>query len=398
MKKNNIFFIIFFLFQLISYFLLVKNNLLRLDRILYSSPDSISYRATSDWILGLSKDSSSFVYRPFFYPLLLGLRHLFTNYSIWILQIIMLISSSIFVYKAIVNKYSNRLFGFIGYMLMTTNITLLFLTTHALTEITSTFLVSVWVYIFSMSRWDRMQNKDYFLVLLLSTLTVTKPVFSIMLYVSIFLLCIKSIILKRVNYKSLVILLFCLLPVIVQSTMMKNTFNTWEISRIGSYTVRAYLISRAYALENNLGDNLIVANKIVGKMNDKQLYGYIGAHFPTIVKIYIRSTFMWNILERTNFSKSKTILDISQFINYLYFFIHLIMGLFSCIYLFTKKINLRDKAQYVILYIFFLTIVLSAGISFWQGDRLVVISLPIWIVAYSLILIKWRYIFPALSK
>jgi len=384
MKKEIL---IFFLFLLSFYIIIIFNDVLHLNDVIFSSPDSRSYKEVSDWIFGLSHIYFSLIYRPFFYPLLLGIRNVITNYGFWLLQAVFFYFSGFLIYKAIVRLCNSKFLAYVAVAILLTNLTLIKLTLHALTEITSLFLISLWIYLFSKNNRNS-SHTDFLLVFILALLTVTRPVFSVMLSVYSAIIFAKQIRFNRMSRRTLIIFMLCFLPIIIQLLLMKSVFNRWELSRIGDYTVRAYLISKVYSVDNKLNDDLVSTNRIIEKMDNDRLFSYTIRHLPSIIKIYFRSLINWNMLEGSNFTKDRSMFLYSRVTNYVYFIIHMVAGLYSVIIFRFAKLGNEMKYKYTILYLFFLTILLSSGISFWQGDRLVVTSIPLWVTAYAIIFSK----------
>ena len=78
-------------------------------------------------------------------------------------------------------------------------------------------------------------------------------------------------------------------------------------------------------------------------------------------------------------------------VNTIYFLIHL---LFNLPLIFTLIFAFITKERVVVNFILILTmllyfILLTSGISYMQGDRLVLPSLPIWVILYITIVYYW---------
>lgn len=373
-----------FIISLFLYFLIARDNIVRLNDVLFSSPDAVSYGQVSNWLFRKSADYSNLAVRPFLYPLFLGLRYVFSGYGIWFIQAVLFFVSAWLTYKAVFAFTGRKILAILSYLFIITNISLQLLTTHALTEIFSLFLVSVWIYVFGKTKKTGYRN-GFLLLFLLSLLTVVRPVFIVGLLLYSFYYIGWCLSQKRLDQRKIGIIILCLAPVLIQMVLMKAYFNSWQVSNISSYTLKNYLVSRVYALNNNLPSDLSGANKAVSAWSDTRVYAYMLSQLPMTIKTYVRSIIDWNLLERTNFSKNPLVLDISQIENNLYMLLHVLFGIGIVFVMKSKSMKSCVKKNILVLYAFSSVIILTSGISFWQGDRLVVTALPLWLTAYALV-------------
>ena len=189
----NIFTIIFYVVLSLLLELNINNS------ILYSTTDAKEYLDVANWFVG-GEATYGLSIRPFLYPLVIMVTTSIGNYGIWIAQILMWLLTINFVFYTIKSFSKNIIFPYIGALIIISNLSLITLTFHALTEIITTFLLSIFCY--CIVKKHRTMNKLKFIhsvVLFLTLLTVVKPVF----------------------YIPLLFVIFIILPVFI----IRNTFN-----------------------------------------------------------------------------------------------------------------------------------------------------------------------------
>ena len=365
------------------------------DKIMFSTVDSLTYWATGQEFYKFSEKGFSEL-RPFLYPLILVFIHKISGiFGIWIMQLIFWIISINLLFLSIKQMTNNRILSFIGSLILALNISYIVLTVHALTEITTIVLLSALIYFISCNV-TKVNTLKFFhgSLFILVLLAVVKPVFFvpvvIMLIIVLPFFYLKKYIQKP---KSLITLLFIIVPLLFQITMMKAKYNTFSFSNIGSKTISAYLLAQGVQQNNTI--DLDSARAITLKYSPEEVFSYIVNNKVLYIKIYFQN-FKNNIkalpcfIFYPNSFWSTEIVSYMEFINTFYYYIHIVFVVPVLVFIYfafrrKQKLNFYLVplviASFLTYYILFIS-----PISFGEGDRLVIISLPVWIFLYSLIL------------
>lgn len=399
-QKNE--YTIIFLILFSTYFFIVLsfsylNNLN--DTMFWSSSDSISYRAVGNWLFGI-EDTEFTIIRPFFYPLILNLSRSFASiYGIWCYQFLLWISSGLLLYYSIKTITNNIILSVIGVFIFAGNLTLLLLTLHALTEVTVTFLLTILIVLLLNKQKYEVDKYWSLVIFIVSLLTVTKPVYIALLFIvltyrmPVFILNIGN---QKDKLKLLVYIALALCPVLIQLCIMKVKHDQFSISRIGTITGKRYYFAKVYGDANNM--TVRQARKHTNLFDQKDMLKYLLIHYKTSLRAYLsilKSNF-WTGSNFINYPNKHTGLSIYMIItNKMYIFFHLLMTpilLRVSAILFNKK-QWADLETILCLMIPMYIIILTSGITFWQGDRIILPSLPLWLVLYSVALSRyWRFI------
>ena len=390
-RKRDYFFVAIVLFTI--YFLIVISfDYLHLNETMFWAPDSLTYRAVGNWIFGIENTEKT-ISRPFFYPLMLNLSRSFGGiYGIWIYQFLIWLLSGILLYHSIKKATNNIKLSIIGILIFSSNLTLMFLTLHALTEVTVTFLLTLLIYVYCIKKSYKVTHFWFLIIFIISLLTVTKPVYIYLLY-SVLLYRIIVLILNftKSRYKLILVIytVLSLSPVIVQFSIMKVKHNEFIISKIGFYTAQDYYLPNVYSEVNNV--NIDEARKHVSSFNGNEMVKYLITHYKASIYTYFKDI-VENFLKGSGFTdlphKQTLLTTYMKIINKVYFLIHVLMIL-PCIIVLRSLVKKRDWDNLEIvlfLVVVFIIIIFSSGVTFGQGDRILLPSLPIWITLYSLVL------------
>jgi hypothetical protein len=355
--------------------------------------DSYTYLNVADWLFqGKNIESawSSIANRPIFYPIILGISESIGPCFIIIMQSLLWLLTVLNVYKILNTRIKSRfqkLFLIIAFITLISPIAISF---SVLTETVSIYLLST-AAIFLNRFYFESKSKYMFLSLLfLSLLAITKPSG---LYIYAFAL-LYFIILKRFRLKSILISLLSAAPIIIQVVLIFSIFGAARISFISAFTFDQYLLTRVDALlqeksitqvrtENNRF-NSIMKDKSYRYLSDysglikRELLRYVKEEPVTVLKAYIYSL-MDNIFSGSDFvetnKRNPFFYFITFFQNCIFVFtacigIIIILGFQVLLYFktkrlcFLKKYILENFLVFTIIYI-----ILTSGISYWQGDR-----------------------------
>lgn len=389
-KKYKDFILLNYIILVIYFIVFVYMNLEINDGHMFSTVDSYTYRSTSMEFYKLTEKGFSEL-RPFLYPLIiLTVGNLFGVYGIWILQFIFWLLSVNFLFAALKTITAKKWLGWLGALYMAFNVSYIVLTTDALTESFSIFLISILIYFISKNlsqiRTARVFNG---VILILVLLCVTKPIFYVHI-MFLLLIVFPFFYLKRFveKPKSFIMLLLCLLPLVYQVAMMKLKYNTFSVSNIDTDSFRAYLMAQGVEHNNNI--SLEEARAITRQMSTGEVLSYLTDNLGVYTKIYL--TNLYNaihslpcfIMYPNSYYQSEVIYYM-QFVNGIYFYTHLVFIPIVLIFIFLcfRSSDLKEYLFPIILFsMLSYYILLMTGFSFNEGDRHGIISLPLWIFIY----------------
>lgn len=401
MKKDFNFFILFNLSIIAYYFFVFSQLNIGLNHeILFSTPDSQSYLHVAKWIEGVPTSWTED--RPIFYPLIIFLcSKISLVYCLWFFQFLCWLFSVNFIFYSIKELTNNRYFTIIGTLVFLSNLSLIALTMHALTEIVTTFLLA-WMMYFTIVQMKNRKELFFIhgIILFLSVLTVIKPVFYIPLLGVLFVV-IPLFYLKK-YLKSPIKIIFLILifsPVFVQFTIMKTNHNSITISKISTKTLDRYFIAQGIQKIKGIDrpSSIIEAESLTSPEiielinNNKSLYFY---SFLSNLKENLKAkpTYLEYPTEFRHARFSKFMTNI----NSVYYYLHISMIFLSIILLYTilKQKTYKELVLFLIMFGLLFYYIFATGISFSQGDRLVIPSISVWICFYSFVLYKlYSYLF-----
>jgi len=379
---------------IVFYFAIFSNLKAGLSKeIMFASPDSQSYMDVANWIED-GTESNSISIRPVLFPLLL----LFTSkiggiYGIWLMQFLFWILTANLIFLTIKKLTQNIYFSSAGTLLFITNLSLISVTLHALTEVTTAFLLSYFTFFIAHNLHQTKSLKFIHTILfLLVILTLIKPVFYLPLLFTI-LIPLPIFYFKKYkeNPKKMANLILILLPLFIQIGIIKIKYDEFKVSKIASITLTDYLLTQG--IEIIEGKNYETANKKANSLSPSEQKKYILQNSSDYIEIFFSnvksnitafSTFLIYPIGYENISMAKYMIEMNSY----YFLFHQIF-IFLTIILFLLFIQRKEYEKLLILFVFSaLTAfyILTTGISTYQGDRLVLSSISIWIPLYAFIL------------
>lgn len=381
------------LLVIIFYFFIYKNLHFQLsEKIMFSTPDSNSYLNVSEWI-NTGKISNSIIIRPFLFPLILFICLKIGYLTIWYFNLILWIISYNLIYLTVINITKNKKYAVLSTLIFVTNISLITISFHALTELTATFLISLFCYILVKSRFTENKIKLFhFLIITLIILSLIKPVFIYFtIFFGLFMLIKGYLNIYFHKPKLLFLLILITSPLILQISINKTLFNTFSISKIGNQTITDYFLSDGiiHLKKKNRNDarkiarNMNKNEKIELLMNNKFLYFKI---FKNNVIENIRSSS--NFLNYPKGSINPKMYNYMTTLNKLYFKLHLSFAFLVPISIILMLKNKKKELLFIttIMYSIIVFILFTSGVSNRQGDRLVLPSIGCWTALYSSVL------------
>jgi hypothetical protein len=372
------------------------------SEIMFSTPDARSYKDVADWIL-FHTESESVSIRPILYPLLiLTSNSLGGIYGIWFLQFTFWLLSIHFTFLAVKHITKSNAYAFAGSIFLISNLSLIALTLHGLTEITTVFLLSILILYIARKKDEYLSPKFFNIcTLLLVILTLVKPTFYLPLLALLFIafpfIYLRKFIKKPSHFLKLALIL---LPLIVQLSIIKTKYGELKVSLIGSITLREYILPQG--IEKIEGISFDEARIKSREFSQKEQLAYMANHFPTYLNL-----FFTNI--KDNLKGSPTFLlypegyenqGLAKYeskYNKAYFILAIILTALTIpiLIILYKHRSFPPLVFLLIAFALWLYYILVTGISFWQGDRLTLPSLvilasvfPVVIFHYFEILIK----------
>jgi len=377
----NLIAILFYIFFAVKF-----NYLDKLESTIWSVPLTEGYRNVADYLFDGLQGSPPYAseYRPFLYPLILGSCRYFSNnaYAVWFMQFIFWILSLNLTALSVRGLTKRRLFIIITFVIFAANISIIALTFKAVTVTTIIFLLSLWIFLFMKYDISNLGLTSVFLLtFVLSLLAVIKPVFQ--LHLLLFLLYVFFKHIRRL--KIYPVILIALIPVIMQLSFMVAVHNVFSLSTISEITFKRYLAAKVYAIvEHNSLDSKSIdqARSKTHNSDYWKLFKYFYKHPYHASVAYLQNVIIENMLVPSHFAGD--LMDFTRKTNTFFFYLHFIFFPLLIYTLFAARNDLSFKM--VFLYVFFMLIIITAGISFWQGDRLTIVSLPLWLIVYTYVL------------
>lgn len=370
--------------------------------VMFSTPDSLSYLDVTNWFI-TGVDNINITRRPFLYPLFL----LFTYktggvYLLYFIQMILWVLTINFSFLTMKKLTNNYLFSWLTALILVSNLSLIALTFHGLTEIPTAFVLSAFI-LFIVNNKHRLKDVYFFqgALLFLVILTVLKPVFSLpLLGFLVFVFPIFYLKKYLITPKLFLSLLLILLPVLFQITLVKIKSGEMKVSTIGAHTLEMYFVTQGIERLDSLSNKDAYAkSKSLGKEGQKEFlmknkYVYWGLFKNNVIdNIKSYPTFLNypKICSKPSWSEfaekwNRHSYTIHKLFSFILFPIVLLFYLIRKDY--ENLVLVFSLAALLIYYI------VATGISFYQGDRLVLPSIAIWACLYPFI----AYVFIDLVK
>lgn len=356
------------------------------------TPDSKEYLQTAYEFFDLSAIGFSET-RPFLFPLLLKLIYsIGGHWLVWILQLFLWIISVNLLFFALKKMLKNIFLCWIGSIVYVANLSLLALTFHGLTEVTTAFLLCILIYQVSSSLDSIFHpialTKIYFTFVLL---TLVKPLFFIPTLILLTILLTVYLRNRLFTKRKTSFLLLASVPLIFQLTIMKVKYDDVTVSKISSLTFERYFFTQGIELKEKCSRK--EALEIAHTMDNSQMQDYVVNNFSTYSEVYT-SNLSINLngypqyLDMYPNYKNKQLINFmisyNSWIDWLFYKFLIILGVFSAIALFKNQFYTHLGIVAIALLYYFC--VFSSAISSYQGDRLIVFVLPLGIVFYLYLL------------
>jgi hypothetical protein len=380
-----------------------KVNIDQPARYFWWANDSRSYRDVGEWLFGRS-NITSIDHRPWLYPLMIGLaRTLFAGNAesvLWVSQFLMWLGSGLLIYLSLQNTTRSTILAMLGAGFFFSHPSPLILTFHGMTETLNILLISGFCWVLT----TVLQNRIYYALLLIALATVTKPIYLLFLILLVIYIIVKeqrsatqwlsspkgvskpgAMDSQTSKFRQVGLVTLLLLPIWIQLLLSFVATGKPTISNIGGYTFKNYLVADVYLRTE--GTEWRETMALIEDWNLRQQLTYLWDH-QRMTLLTIRSHLIdSNLLTGSFFTlgAGNRMKEFAINMNAFAAYIHLLMLPFVLYYLFSSKYR-ENKETIALLYLCFVLQFLTSGISTGQEDRLLITSLPLWIVAYLLVL------------
>lgn len=392
LKKYSDVYVLNYVLLIIYYFFFNSLDIEIESGIMFTTYDSTTYVHTSNEFYKFSETGFS-NFRPFLFPLiLLVVLNTIGVTGLWLMQVVFWFVAINLLYFSIKKTTKNKIVAYFGALVMATNFSFLGLTMQCLTEVTTILLVSILLYSI-VTHIATVRSLTFFhrILILFVLLTVIKPVFYIPLLVLLFVVLPFFYFKKYVKApRKILVLLLLLLPLFFQLTLMKAKYNVFTVSLISSETFRNYLF--AQGVKQNDNSTLEDARKKAVAFTSSEVNAYLFENKSLYVSLYFQN--LKNNLNGfsgfligprgfiyTGWAKYMVI------INSVYYYLHVLFVLplmFLLYYLLKRKRDWQSFSVLLIPLLIVYYIFITSPVSFNEGDRLVITTLPLWIFVYVL--------------
>lgn len=369
----------------------ITADLLPRNELTFVTSDAVTYNEVAQWIT-TGEVSESLSTRPLLYPFVLMIViHIFGQDALfWVQAIFWLIAVNV-CFSSLSHVTRNKILPWVGAVIFMSNLSLMALTAHALTELITILILSVLVFVVVRFKSDY-QHLRYGLKILtlFVALTLTKPVFFLP---TVLLVCLVLIFYKKLifNYpKRLVIIVFIISPLILQMSLVYSKFDVFKVSTISSRTFSRYFVAQGITEIENI--HRTVAIKKSEGFSKSERWQYVLKNRQTYIGLFLKNI-RENIKGAPIYLKypgpltgDKTEYFMKHY-NHISYVLHRIMffiGLVSMAFMLSKK-NFDLLIVTLILFTLNVYLLVVSGISFHQGDRLTISNIAIWTVLYPVL-------------
>ena len=351
------------------------------SEIMFSTPDAGSYKNVADWLL-YQTESESVSIRPILYPLLIMTTTKIGGvYLLWFIQFAFWLLSVNLCFLTVQHITKSTFYSFLGAVILISNLSLIALTLHGLTEVTTVFLLSILIFYLAKRKEAYLSLPFFqFVLFMLVLLTIVKPTFYIplltILFIAFPLLYLKKLIKSPSSFFKLALIL---LPLIVQLSIIKTKYGSLKVSLIGSITLRDYILPQGIITTEGISfDEARIKSREFSQ--DEQIE-YMTNHLSTYLNL-----FFMNIKDNLNGSptfllfpegyENHEMANFESKYNKYFLILNILFTalLIPLLFLLYKKQFFSTLVFLSLAFALWQYYVLVTGISFMQGDRL---TLPV---------------------
>jgi len=363
-----------------------------IESSLYQPPDSAGYKAVATWIYHGGPAPGAAAKRPFFYPLILGLPLMIGPWAIWLFNICCWFGTIFLTARAVHKLTASHTASLIVWMAFSLNISLMDLTMRALPELPLVFVLSLWAWRVTSVGFENPSVWDLAsLVLLMVTATLIKPLFQLhvllLLIVFPFIPSIRRLFRRR-PLGLLASIFLVLLPLVPQVIIVRSLTGTFALSTAGSEELKRYIIPEVVLRLNSplaWGDRRQMIEKTREEISDcdsRECVQLVAQHPLLLAKTLTENIFRDNLMEGClAFEEDYLLFAFSKLHNSIITVLHIYM--MPIVLLIAAARGIRGpKINLLFLVAAAALIIVTSGLVFWAGDRIIVIAEPLWLTAY----------------
>jgi hypothetical protein len=343
---------------------------------LFSSNDSVQYRAVANWIFGAAPEPAVAVARPFLFPLMLGSAQRVGGLTgIWLMNVALWFVTLNLTALATYRFVKSHWVASAVFLALALNASLIVLTFKALTEITAVALLAIWTYGLTYFKPQPTPGQVAWVVLPVALLVVVRPQFEFLFLVAA-VACAIGVIRGPTRGMGLVVLAACTIPIAIQVGLMVHFNGYVGISSVGDSTLRGYYLAR---LELAIGGSkdLADARLKTQAMSNADAARFVVGHAAAAVRVFV-ATIIENLLAISSFVRGhqrlKQFMQATQLVYFAMLIATIVLGVVA--------LWRRHDIRLALLGAAILNILVTAGLTFGQGDRITVIMVPVLLVSF----------------
>lgn len=397
LSNNSLLLVIALMHIVLSLLLSSEIGMLQVfQKYLFSTADANEYYRVAQAILGQTTEihRQSFELRPFLFPLYLGVLLNIGVYFYLFCQLCLLAFSIFFILKTVL-KICNKKFWLIPATLFTTtSASLLMAPYQAMTETLSVFLISVFIYNYTVYMQQKTRLNLSVGLLFVSLGVCVKGIFLPFFVFAVVFHLVRGELIK--NRREFVQFSIILLPIIIQLLISYIYIGTPLISKAGTFNFSWRFFPLVYGIaEHNQFAHYNSAIAKTARLNYPQLYdqiAYVVSH-PRATLDVIWNMWKLNYLRGAEWlyipTKPVTINAIHKVfwnasikINTALMWLHILLIPLMFVYgLIFRKQTLFSWI--LVLIVFQLSVFLLSVLVYFQGDRIVLVTLPVYVALYA---------------
>jgi len=341
-----------------------------------------------------------FLIRPYFYPVFLSIHKMIGIAGFQLFQIILNVISIFFIYNSILlltnKKYISIIFSTILAITPTFNL----IVYYALTETLTIFILSLFIYFFTKGYINKEIREYFFAGITISLLVCIKGNFLPFFFIYFIFLCYN---LNKIKNKktSILMLIIILIPILIQLANTYALTGNPTISIAGEDNFNNRFFPVVYGFGESQNKNFIDYKSEEARTADiiypdtASKLTYIIKNPGALIKTYHYLLVYENLLTDSNFVKLPGNLvyknatiesDLKKFsrdLNKYFYNAHIIFIFVMFLFLLSKTTSWSLKSYLIILYLLMFSLLLASPLVYWQGDRIILIAEPVWLIIYS---------------
>jgi len=383
-KSTTMFILLSAIAIALYWFLALRSDLMhQSSEILYSPPDAQSYLVVAEWIRGKVSDvPPATIVRPLGYPAFLAMIRSasIAPMAVVIVQFLLWLASINLTAAAAWRLTGRCVWGYMAGAIMMTDISLVLISWRALTETCAVFTLSIWVYCIARIDFANARGWRIFAALMpMALATVIRPLF----FMSFVAMTIAAVVMCWRRKGAVAWIFAASMPVAAQMAFMMAAHHLPTVSIIGKVTFRNYYMRQLAGKEGIVDREGVRAALAADRpVSTAQTIRFLARNPAVAARCFYDNILHGNLLQSSSDAPeySRRAIVIETF-NRAYVQAH--MALLPMVLLVLVGFRDQTAAKAAMMYLLFAFVIASCGISFWQGDRLALTALPLWIPLYA---------------